>query len=282
MKRRFLAILTSLLLLLMVPLTVSAEELSLVIDNAGLLTDEEIQDLSVKAAALRNQYQTDVVILIEGSLDGELPQDYAEDCLIWQDYGYGDDYNAILLLLSMEERDWCITTSGEAIFVLTDYGKQASMEEALSYFGNDDFYNGFQVWLDGLPVYFDAFYNGEPIDGYADYSGDYYHGVRDEIVYYEEPVTPSFFLSLIIGLIAASVSVLIMRFSMNSKRPQGDAANYLIQGSYHLRKEKDVFLYSNVQKTPRQTESSSSSRGGGSSVRTHSSGRKFSSGGGKF
>lgn len=283
MKRKLFALLTALLLSLALPLTAFANETpALVVDSAELFTADEAAALEAKAQALRSQYEMDVVILTVNSLDGSRPQDFADDFFDENGYGYGENYSGALFLLSMGERDWYISTSGDAIYALTDYSIQASAEEALSYFGEGDYYGGFNAWLDVLPLYFDALRDGSPIDGYADYSEDYYHGDQEEVVYYEETSSPNIFLSLIIGLAVASISLLVMRAGMNTKRPQGSAASYLVQDSYRLNTREDVFLYSNVTKQPRPQKVESHSSGGGSSIHTSSSGRSHGGGGGKF
>lgn len=280
MKRKAIALLAALLLLLALSLVVFASDgPTLVVDSAGLFTAEEASNLEAKAQSLRIQYEMDVVILTVNFLNGSSPQDFADDFFDAYGYGYGENDSGALFLISMEQRDWYISTSGDAIYALTDYGIQASAKEALSYFREGDYYGGFDVWLDGLPTYFEAFQNAVPIDGQADYSGNYDHGDREEAVYYQEEKAPNFFLSLIIGLAIAGISILIMRSSMNTKRSQRGAASYLVEDSYHLRTHQDMFLYSNIQKVPRPKESSS---GGGSSVHHSSSGRSHGGGGGKF
>lgn len=283
MKRKLFALLTALLLLAALPLSAfAAEEMSYVIDAAGLLSADEAAALEEKALALRSTYEMDIVILTVDSLDGSRPQDYADDYFDANGYGYGGNYSGILFLLSMEERDWYISTSGDAIYALTDYGIQETAAEALPYFGGDDYNGGFSAWLDALPAYLHAFRSGEPIDGYAGYSGGYYHGGQEEVVYYEEKATPSFLLSLVFGILAAAVVVVVMAMGMNTKRRQSGAADYLVQGSYHLKNQRDIFLYSNVTKRERPQPSSSSRGGGGSSIHTSSGGRRHGGGGGKF
>ncbi len=282
MKRNLMAFVMVWLLLLSLSTGVCASEApALVVDNAGLLTTAEADSLESMAQALRLEYEMDIVILTVNSLDGKQPQAYADDYFDWNGYGCGDDYSGALFLLSMEERDWYISTHGNAIYALTDYGIQDSTEAALSYFAGDDYYNGFYVWLSVLPAYLDAWESGAPVDGQADDSADYYHADREEILYYEEDVTPSIFLSLLIGMAAAGITVLVMRLGMNTKRPQHSAASYLTEGSYRLRTQQDIFLYSNVTKRARPQEQSSGSRGG-SSVHRSSSGRRHGGGGGKF
>ena len=166
-------------------------------------------------------------------------------------------------------------------YALTDYGIQQVGETALPYLKNGDYYGAFDAFLDALPTYFSAYRDGSPIDGYADTSGDYYHGDQEDVVYYEQPRHVSIWISIVIGAVVGGITVLIMRACMNTKRPQRSAGSYLNDSSYHLRTNQDLFLYSNVTKTRIQQESSSSG-GGGSSVHTSSSGSSHGGGGGKF
>lgn len=277
MKHKLICLILCLLLLPSLFLSVGAAE-QYVIDNADLMSSSEEAALEEKAQALRQEYGMDVVILTVDSLDGKRPQDYADD---YYDYnGYADD--GVLFLLSMEERDWYISTKGNAIYALTDYGIQQVGEGALPYLKNGDYYGAFDAFLDALPTYFSAYNDGAPIDGYADTSGDYYHGDQEDVVYYEgQPRRVNILISIAIGAVIGAITVLIMRACMNTKRPQRSAGSYLNDSSYHLRTNQDLFLYSNVTKTRIQQESSSSG-GGGSSVHTSSSGSTHGGGGGKF
>ena len=274
--KRILSLLFVLLLLPVLIFTASAEQRVFVIDNAQLLSDSEEAALRDVISDLCFVYEMDIVILTENSLNGARPQDHADD---FYDYnGYSED--GLLFLLSMEERDWYISTCGDARYVLTDYGIQQVADAALPYLSAGAYYDAFQAFLAALPEYFDAFAAGAPIDGYADYSGDYYHGDQEEILYYEEPFEPSFFVALLVGIAVAAITVLIMRMCMNTKRPQHSAAVYMNNNSYRVTQHRDMFLYSNVTKTRRQQNTSSG--GGGSSVHTGSSGRSHGGGGGKF
>ena len=274
MKRKFLSFVLILLFVpaLLIPAFAAG---TWVIDDAALLTDSEIQDLEDKAQALQDQYGMDVVVLTVDSLEGSRAQDVADD--FYDQNGYGDD--GVLFLLAMEEREWYISTAGDGIYALTDYGIQQVGFVMIPYLSEGDWYGAFVTFYDELPMYFDALESGTPIDGYADYSGDYYHGDQEEIVYYEEDTSPSLLLSLVAGLVVAGISLLIMRSAMNTKRQQHSAGEYVNAGSYNLHQQQDLFLYSNVTKVRRQQQSSS---GGGSSVHTSSGGRSHGGGGGRF
>lgn len=283
MKRKALSLVLCLLLLSAFVLTVSASSyLPMVIDSADLLSGQERIALEDTAQALRDQYEMDVVILTIDSLNGKSAQDYADDYYDDNGYGYGPDYSGILFLLAMEEREWYISTCGEAIYAFTDYGIEQIGETVVPFLSLGQYYDGFATFLDTVPAYFDAYNNGRPVDGYADYSGDYYHGERETVVHYQGKSINPFFPALVIGLISALVTILIMRASMNTKRKQHSAGDYLKPGSYHLRTHHDMFLYSNVSKVRRQQNNGSGSHGGGSSVHRSSGGRSHGGGGGRF
>ena len=276
MIRKMTSVLIALLLMVSVLLPVSAEAFSFVADEAGLFSGQETAVLEEKAAALNSTYGIHAVILTLDSLGGTRAQDYAVD--YYDSTGYGDD--GVLFLLAMEEREWYISTAGNGIYALTDYGIQQVGFVMIPYLSEGDYYGAFDVYYDELPMYFDALEKGAPIDGYADYSEDYYHGDQEEVVYYEEEYSPSLLLSLVIGLVVAGITLLIMRASMNTKRQQHSAGEYVQAGSYQLHRQQDLFLYSNVTKTRKQDPPES--KGGGSSVHRSSSGRSHGGGGGRF
>lgn len=274
--KRFLAIL--LCLFLLAPLSVHAavyQDVQYVVDQADLLTDAENTELNAAAETLSEKYGVDVRIAVVESLDGETAENYTVS--LNDERNWWDTDNAILFLLAMEEREWYIATFGEAIFIFSDYGLDQLGYGTAEYFGQDKWYEGFSFYLeDLLPGYFEAARQDVPIDDY-----DYDPGYRQEVVYYPEEksfldVLP---LSALIGLAAAAVTVLVMRASMNTKRKQRSAGDYLTRGSYHLRRHQDIFLYSNISKTRRQQNTGS---GGGSSVHRSSGGRSHGGRGGKF
>ena len=277
MKKRFLIwlLILALLPVFMMPAEASTVN-SRVIDNAYLLTDWDRADLETKAQDLKDRYGMDAVILTVDSLNGQSAQDAADD--FYDENGYGDD--GVLFLLAMEEREWYISTCGDAIYALTDYGIQQLGFVMLPYLSDGDYHGAFEVFLDELPMYFDALEGHAPIDGYADYSGDYYHGDREESLHYDQKSKPSLVISVVIGVLAGGITVLVMQGSMKTNRKQRSAQDYMKQDSYRLHTCQDMFLYSNVTKVRRQQNNSSG--GGGSSVHRSSGGRSHGGGGGRF
>lgn len=278
MKRKLLSALLCLAILVSLAVSVSADSLPRVVDNAGLLTESEEVNLTARAEAIIRDWQIDAVIVTVDSLDGKTVQEYADDYYDDQGYGCGDDYSGILFLVSMGTREWYMSTCGEAIFIFTDYGLAQMEEQIIPHLSDGRYFEAFDTWLYLVEQYCETFQTSGPIDGYVQ-PDDYDPDSGDEMIYYEPETKPNHFISLVIGAIVALVVVLIMRSQMNTAKQQPHAVDYLKKDSYHLRTCRDMYLYSRVSKTPRSENKSS---GGGSSVHRSSGGRSHGGRGGRF
>lgn len=64
-----------------------------------------------------------MAIVTVNSLDGKTAQAYADDYYDYNGYGYGENDDGILLLISMGERKWAISTYGYChLTAFTDAG----------------------------------------------------------------------------------------------------------------------------------------------------------------
>ena len=102
---------------LLVSVTVNAADL-FVFDNAEVLSDSFESDINEAIIDFKQNHNADLVILTTDTLDGRSPSYYADD---FYDYN-GFDQNGILLLISFEDNDVYISTSGNGINAFTDYG----------------------------------------------------------------------------------------------------------------------------------------------------------------
>jgi uncharacterized protein len=279
-----------------------------IVDQADILTTEQEQRLEKMAQALADTYQIDVVILTVWSLDGKTAEAYADDFFDQNGYGFGRRYSGVIFLLSMEYRDWAISTSGDAIYALTDYGIEKLFESIRHDLSDDDYYHAFRDYIRNLEPYFEALKNDNPIDGFHDADIDDYTiydpNNSNGTVYYT-PLSQTavmLLISVAIGLATATVSLLVMRAHMNTFRQQKDANTYITDGSFRLTQKQDIFLYERLSKRQKETDSSNShrrrrsrsssgrssfgsssrSRGGGSSTHRSSSGRIHGGRSGKF
>ena len=252
-----------------------------ILDDAGLLWYGEAELLESMAQSITDEYGMDVVILTVDSTNGTYIETFADDFYDYNGYGVGADGSGVLLVLAMDTREWAISTCGEAIYAITDFGVQALFEDMAPYLSQDEYFEAFEVYLEILPYYFEAYQHGAPIDGWAgNYQGpgSVEIGTREDIVYYEKQ--PNYLLAPIIGSVLAGVVIFIMRSAMNTKRPQRSAVNYMIHGTDRLR-QQDIYLYSQVRKVRKQQQSSGG-HGGGSSVHHSSGGRSHGGGHGRF
>ncbi len=264
MKRLVSIFLLLLILAWSLPVFTAAAQLPLVIDNAELFTIDQAGVLEAGARSVTDKYALDVVILTEPSLSGASAHEYAD--AYYDRNGYADD--GILLLLAMEEREWYISTCGDGRYAFSDSALSELGERMLPFLSDGRYYEAFTLFISSLPEYLDADLAGEPIDGDAPILG--------ETVYDESG--PDLLICLAIGLVSGLIGLLILRCTMNTKRPQRSAGAYLTPGSYRLYGHRDLFLYSSLSKTRRQQTNS----GGGSSVHRSSGGRSHGGRGGKF
>lgn len=247
-------IVTLLCLSCLLGLTITAfasNDLPSIVDEANLLTESDEAALSRKATPLKNQYSLDVVILTVNSTQDRSPRQYAES--YYDQKGYADD--GILLLISMEERDWYICTTGKGKEIFTSYGIDRLSEEFIDHLSDGYYSRGFNIFLDAIPSYCEAYAQGEPIDESI--------GLSHVII------------ALIIGAAIGGITIAVMRSAMNTAKAKPSATEYVKNGTFRPYGNFDMYLYSRVTKTPRQTNSSGSHGGGGGS-------RSHGGGGGKF
>lgn len=255
MYKRSLSLVVVILLTLCIPLLAAADGFH-VHDDASLLSDNEVAQLETLASQLSDELDCDIVILTVDSIGSKSVVAFADD--YYDDNGYAE--NGILLMLSMQEREWYISTCGDLAYELSSRDEDALLEVGLDYFSDGKYYEGFDQVLRELPYHVTeaSQERSEDLTGL-------------DILLFMLPCA-------VIGAVVAGVVLLIMRSGMNTKHKQSGAAEYIKQGSYRLKLHRDMFLYSQITKTPRQTSSS------GSSGNTHrsSSGRIHGGGGRKF
>lgn len=243
------------------------DSLSRVVDDANLLSYSDKESISDRIEKLTEKYDFDIVIVTVNSLDGKTPMEYADDFFDYNGYGVGYDNDGILLLVSMEERDWWISTSGYGIKAFTDYGIEFIGDKIVPDLSNKKYYSSFSLFLELTDDFLAEAEKGTPYD--TDHK---YKTVMNYVI--------AVGTGLVIGLVIAIIVVLIMKSKMKSVVFQYNANNYAVNNSLKLERSNDIFLYRNVSKT-RKPEPSSSG-GGGSSIHTSSSGSSHGGGGGKF
>ena len=262
MKKKLFGILLVILLCLNLAVPAFAQgNLPLLVDGADLLTENEESELLSKLEKISNDQQMDVVIVTAADLNGDTPRDYADD---FYDFNcYAED--GVLLLISIEDSDWYISTSGYGITAFTDAGIDYMAEQFLADLSNGDYYEAFVTYADFCDEFIDLAKSGDPFD-VEDLPKEDFNYIRSLLV------------SLGIGLVAALIITGKMKGKLKTVRQQAEAADYVKMGSMKVTQSRDLFLYKHIDRHAKPQESSS----GGSSTHTSSSGRTHGGGGGKF
>ena len=239
-------------------------------DDADLLSDAEEAALLERLNTLSEQLQFDVVVVTAKSIGTRTPMEFADDYYDYNGFGFdGKDKDGCLLLISMADRDWWVSTRGEGITALdSDY--------FIDYLEIDEFYNDLK----------DGDYNSCFLR-FTDLVEDFVTEAREN-----KPYSPQHryndlqnkligvVISLVIGLVIAAIVTLAKRRSyLHAVQSKAGAGEYLVNGSVRLLRQDDRFINTAVTRTRRVQESSSSSSGGS---HTSSSGASHGGGGGKF
>ena len=240
-------------------------------DSAKVLTEDEDNELEDALEELSLRQSFDVTIATIESMESvgaDSMEQFADDLYDYCQYGYGPDMDGVLLLLvSVGDRKWHISTCGYGITAFTDAGIQYLGEQMTPDMADGDYAAAFRTFIQWTDAYITAAREGHP------YDVDNMPKEPFSIVYLG--------VALVIGLITALIVTGVMKSRLKSVAPQRDATSYVRQGSMKLTNQRDLFLYRDVHRTERPKESSSSDSGG-SSTHTSSSGTTHGGGGGSF
>ena len=262
MKKRLFGIILAFLLCVSLCVPAFAQDnRPLLVDDADLLTENEEILLLAKLEEISRAAQMDIVVVTANDIGGKTPQAYADD--FYDDHGYAAD--GVLLLVSMAERDWYISTSGYGIIAVTDAGRNYMSDQFIHDLSDGNYYEAFLTYAELCGDFIEQARNGQSFDvGHL-------------------PKAPfnvfrSILISLIIGLVIALIVTGVMVSKLKTVRSQNGAANYVKSGSMMVTQSRDLFLYRHIDRQAKPKESGS----GGSSTHISSSGRTHGGGGGKF
>lgn len=235
------------------------------VDVAGLLTEEEGAALTARLDEISVRQSMDVTIMTTDTLDGDSAMEYADYAYEFFEFGYGDDRDGLLLLISIEEGEWWISTCGYGIKAFTDYGIQYIGDAIQPYLSDGDFVTAFDTYATLCDSFITQAREDEPFD------------------IGEKPDEPLSVLwipgALLMGFILAKIIVGNMKGKLKTVRAQKAANSYMKKDSMQITESRDLFLYHTVTRT---AKANSSSSGGGSSTHQSASGTTHGGGGRKF
>lgn len=251
------------------PLSVAAaDDMPRLVDRADLLSDGEESELSDRLDEISERQQVDIVVVTADSMEGETAATYADDFYDENGYGFGDGRDGILFLISMEERDWYISTRGYGITAVTDAGRAYMSEILVNDLRAGNYRAAFMSYAELCDDFVTQARNGAPYD-----TGNLPRKPF-EVVW---NLAVAFGTALLLSLIVTG----IMRGQLKSVKRQSAADDYMKRDSMQMTKKEDLFLYRHVA-YKKKAESSSANGPGGSETHTSSSGATHGGGGGKF
>ena len=252
------------LLLLLVPVSAWADGTA-VDDQAGLFSQEEEQELTDRIEELTADWNMDFVVVTTEDAEGKTSEEYADD---YYDYNGYSKSSGVLFLLSMGERKWHISTTGQGINVITDAGLDAMKDKFVSDLSDGYYFDAFMTFAKQTDKY------------YVKYETDGKGYDVDDLPRDDFSIGFNLLIAVVAGFVIGFIGVSIMKGKLKTVRMQNFAGEYEIPGSMQVTGQNDVFLYANVVATPKPEPSQSS--GGGSSTHSGSSGTSHGGGGGSF
>lgn len=256
MKKKLIALVCALVLLavLAVPAFAAAEDVPfdiMVLDLADLLTDGEEENLQERAWQLTQQYGCAVYIVTVDSLEGLQPWEYNEFIFDECGMGYGEERSCVILLLSMEYRDYDIMAHGYGNYVFTDYGKEVMADRFLPDFSDDSWYDGFDWYLYTCEEFLQMAAEGTPYD--VDTAGS----AADMLI-----------ITVPAGLLTALIVCSVFKRQMKTARLQQTAGSYVTQEGLVLTDESDIYVRTTrrVERIERDDDDR-----GGTTVNSHGS-----------
>lgn len=228
-----------------------------VIDEADILTDSEEKELDAKIATIEQSHKVRILVGTMKSTDGT-PLGKIANNVVDQ---IPADNGTIVLLLSMKERDWYISTDSKMRTRITDgKGVDYLAGEFLPELKENHYaaaFTAFAATTDEMLTYYEK--EGEPYD----------------------PANAFDLMALGIALACALIlggTIYYMLYEYKSNvRSAAEADAYLNHDSFQLTQSEDNFLYTTVTRRAKEKRESSSSN-----VSTSSSDSSHGGGGGKF
>ena len=255
------------------PVCVSAASEGDVYDDAGLLTETQIEELNTQITAMKEKTGWDIFAVTTSDAQGKSAMAYADD---FYDGLTTEDSDGILVLIDMDNREIYLSTCGKAIRYLTDSRLDSILDDGFDYVSNGDYAGCISAMLSGAERYYDA---GIPQNQY-NYDVETGAISRHRSLTWAE-VIPVLLLALGVG--AAIYLGVTKSYSIKGGRYDYPYMNY---GKVNLTAQEDQFIRESVTHPRIQTDSghssSHSSSSGRSSTHHSSSGRSHGGGGRKF
>lgn len=210
-----------------------------VVDNADLLTQTEENELSEKLQDISDELQFDVVVVTTNSIGSKTATEYADDYFDYNGYGRGSNNDGALFLVDMGDRKWAISTSGYGIEAIVDSALDDMEEEIVPYLKSGDYDGAFNEFAD---LTYDIVNDAK--------NGKSYSNSTTSTTKNHKNIGTNLIVAFSIGAGISLIIILVYRSKLKPVKFQKEAKEYIVPGSFNLRRSDDVFLYFNITKVP--------------------------------
>ena len=210
-----------------------------VVDNADLLTQTEENELSEKLQDISDELQFDVVVVTTNSTGSKTATEYADDYFDYNGYGRGSNNDGALFLVDMGDRKWAISTSGYGIEAIVDSALDDMEEEIVPYLKSGDYDGAFNEFAD---LTYDIVNDAK--------NGKSYSNSTTSTTKNHKNIGTNLIVAFSIGAGISLIIILVYRSKLKPVKFQKETKEYIVPGSFNLRRSDDVFLYFNITKVP--------------------------------
>lgn len=287
---RILAVITALLLACLCVIPAGATQKYKWVDDRNDLIGENCEkEIEASFEYIKNTYDYNVYFATVYSLGSKTATEYADDLY---DSLFPINSTGILMLVSMEERDYAFSTSGAAIDLFNTDSRLINLELAVvALLRVNDFEGAAKTFAHLTQSCLEAVRRYEQdkddipnawMNSYCETIDDYWVKRKMPEEYNSVSLRSRFLIALAVAAVVAFIWVGVIKSKMNTARRQNAASNYVRPDSFKLTQSSDLFLYSTVSRTARARDDSSGSGGGGGGSHTSSSGGSHGGSSGKF
>ena len=141
-------------------------------------------------------------------------------------FGIGENRDGVLLLVSMDPRQYRILSNGYAGSAI-DVGTIDRIGEAIVPDLSAGYYaDAFAAFAEQCDYYLEGHQNGYPFN-----------------------FGQKLMVALVIGLVAGLIVALVLKGQLKTVHQENGAASYIEEGSFQLSEQRDIFLYERVTRT---------------------------------
>ena len=238
-------------------------------DEAGLLTEEQVNTLEEQAKIVSNAQKCGVYILTvdDFTADGsDTIRDFSKGYYKDNDLGWGDGRDGEMLVLSMADRDyWLLAYGDRGNAAFTDDNRSMVEEAFLDNFRDNDWVGGFAGYL----TVSEELLTEAPTGGSSSYDGDY---SGDSVAFFNWKLLG---ICVAGSCVIALIVCLIFKAQMKSARLKQDASDYVDRGDIRIHAREDRFTHRTESRVRIHDDDD---HGGGGGIDSDG----FSGGGGKF